>query len=139
MAASTVNAVTFTGMPEAAIPLAFCCVFLATSPKSNAAYKALNFAKHDVLTKPLGPVPLHLRNYDFTREKKKGEYGYKYPHDFPGHWVAQDYLPPELAGAVYYKPSDQGHEARIAERMAQLRAAKKDTDNQKPEKRKPQK
>lgn len=125
VAASTIQAVTFTGMPEAEIPLAFCCVFLATCPKSNAAYKALRAAQHDVQTKPLGPVPLHLRNYDYTREKQKGKDSYKYPHDFPGHWVDQEYLPPELEGTVYYNPTDLGHEARIAERLQKLREARK--------------
>lgn len=136
VAASTVDAVAFTGMPEARIPLSSCIVFLATSPKSNAAYKAMKAALHDVRTKPLGQVPLHLRNYDFTKEKEKGRDTYKYPHNFPGNWVKQEYLPPEIKGAVYYTPSDQGYEAKVAERLDRLRRAggkkpvKKDVDGE---------
>ena len=125
VAASTVAAVTFTGMPEAKIPLASCCVFLATCPKSNSAYKALHAAERDVQTKPLGPVPLHLRNYDYTKEKQGDEDAYKYPHDYEGNWVDQEYLPPGLEGSVYYRPTKNGHEARIAERVAKLRDARK--------------
>lgn len=124
VAAATVDAVAFTGMPEAEIPLANCCVFLATSPKSNSAYMALHRAKKALREKPLGPVPLHLRNYDFTDEKQGDKDAYKYPHDFPGHWVDQEYLPPGLEGSVFYHPSDLGHEKRAAENIARLRAVR---------------
>ena len=123
VAAATVDAVNFTGMPECEIPLANCCVFLAMSPKSNAAYKALRRAQSDMREKPLGPVPLHLRNYDFTKEKQKDKDAYKYPHDYPGHWVDQEYMPPGLEGSTYYFPSDQGHEKRAAETLRKVREA----------------
>ncbi|MEW6202945.1 MAG: replication-associated recombination protein A [bacterium] len=120
VAASTVQAVEFVGMPEAQIPLAFCCVYLASCPKSNKAYLALKKAAEDVRTKPLEPVPLHLRNYDFTKEKSIKD-KYLYPHDFPGHFVEQEYFPPSLAGTVYYYPSDQGNETKILQRLNALR------------------
>jgi len=123
VAASVVRAVEFVGMPEARIPLAFCCVYLSTCPKSNAAYSALKLAEADVHDKPLGPVPLHLRNYDFTDEKESGD-EYKYPHDFPGHHTAADYFPEEMSGTVYYSPTDQGNEAAIARRLESWRAKK---------------
>jgi putative ATPase len=133
VAVATADAVAFVGMPEARIPLASCAVFLATCPKSNNAYKALGKAEADVLQKPLGPVPLHLRNYDFTKEKG-GEHRYKYPHDFPGHHVAQGYFPEEMEGTVYYEPSEEGNEPRIAQRLEQWRKFKmKGAKKKKPE------
>ncbi len=120
VAVATAEAVAYVGMPEARIPLASCCVFLATCPKSNKAYAALGKAEADVQKKPLGPVPLHLRNYDYTKEKEGG-HRYKYPHDFVGHHVEQEYLPENLSGSVYYTPSDEGNEARIAQRLYQWR------------------
>ncbi|MEW5947727.1 MAG: replication-associated recombination protein A [bacterium] len=113
-------AVEYVGMPEAEIPLAFCCVFLASCPKSNAAYRALKSAKKDVLEKPLEAVPLHLRNYDFTKEKTSAD-SYLYPHDFPGHFVEQEYFPPGLEGAVYYVPTDMGSESAIRQRLESIR------------------
>ncbi|HOC92035.1 MAG TPA: replication-associated recombination protein A [bacterium] len=123
VAASAVRAVEFVGMPEARIPLAFCCVYLATCPKSNAAYSALKLAEADVRDKPLGPVPLHLRNYDFSAEKESGD-EYKYPHDFPGHHIDADYFPEEMSGTVYYRPTEQGNEAAISRRLDAWRAKK---------------
>jgi len=123
VAVATAEAVAYVGMPEARIPLASCCVFLATCPKSNNAYVALGKAEADVLEKPLGPVPLHLRNYDFTKEKG-GAHGYKYPHDFAGHHVEQEYFPENLSGTIYYNPSDEGNEARIAQRLEYWRKHK---------------
>jgi putative ATPase len=124
IAVATSEAVAYVGMPEARIPLASCCVFLATCPKSNEAYKALGRAESDVMEKPLGPVPLHLRNYDFTKEKSGG-HKYKYPHDFPGHFLDENYFPEDLAGTVYYHPSEEGNEPRIAQRLESWRKNKK--------------
>jgi len=119
VAVATADAVAFVGMPEAEIPLASCCTFLATCPKSNEAYMALTRAKKDVHEKPLGPVPLHLRNFDFTKEKDKdSKHEYKYPHFFPGHFTPQQYFPDSLEGSTYFFPSDQGNEQRIAQRLA---------------------
>ncbi|HOX29421.1 MAG TPA: replication-associated recombination protein A, partial [bacterium] len=123
VAVATAEAVAYVGMPEARIPLASCCVFLATCPKSNAAYVALGRAQSDITEKRLDPVPLHLRNYDFTREKNS-DHKYKYPHDFPGRFIDQDYLPDNLKGTIYYTPSDQGNEAKIAARLEMWRKIK---------------
>jgi putative ATPase len=138
VATSTADAVAFVGMPEARIPLASCCVYLSTCPKSNNAYTALNSAKKDVLEKPLGPVPLHLRNYDFTKEKGD-TVKYKYPHDFPGHFTEQEYFPENLSGTIYYHPSENGQEAKIAQRLEEWRRLAPGKKTERPKKKKPEK
>ena len=118
VAVAAQQAVHFIGLPEGRIPLAEATVYLATSPKSNAAYMALERALDDVRGLPHEPVPLHLRNA-VTGLMRGMDYGsgYKYSHDYEGHFEAQEYLPPELSGRRYYEPSDQGSEAAIAERL----------------------
>ena len=118
VAVAAQQAVHFVGLPEGRIPLAEATVYLATSPKSNAAYMALERALDDVRGRPQEPVPLHLRNAvtGLMRGMGYGS-GYKYSHDYEGHFEAQEYLPPELSDRRYYEPSDQGSEAAIAERM----------------------
>ncbi len=118
VAVAAQQAVHFIGLPEGRIPLAEATVYLATSPKSNAAYLALERALDDVRSRPHEPVPLHLRNAvtGLTRGMGYGA-GYKYSHDYEGHFEAQEYLPPELSDRKYYEPSDQGSEAAIAERL----------------------
>jgi putative ATPase len=105
-------------MPEGRIPLAEATVFLATAPKSNTAYMALERAAADVRGKPNEPVPLHLRNAvtGLMRDMEYGK-GYRYSHDYEGHFVEQEYLPPGLKGARYYFPAAQGREREIEERM----------------------
>jgi putative ATPase len=106
------------GMPEARIPLAECLIYLATSPKSNAAYLAIDAALRKVREGGNVPVPLHLRNAP-TQLMKKLDYGlgYKYPHDFPGNFTEQPYLPEELKGARFYLPQQNAQEAKILERL----------------------
>ena len=118
VAVAAQQAVHFLGMPEARIPLAEATVYLATSPKSNAAYIALERALDDVRKKPNDPVPLHLRNA-VTGMMKAMDYGkgYRYSHDFPGHFVEQEYLPPALKGSRYYHPAEEGKEKEIRERL----------------------
>ena len=118
LAVAAQQAVHFLGMPEARIPLAEATVFLATAPKSNTAYVALERALDDVRGKPNDPVPLHLRNA-VTGMMKAMDYGkgYRYSHDFPGHFVEQEYLPPSLKDARYYFPAVQGKEREIEERL----------------------
>ena len=118
VAVAAQQAVHFVGLPEGRIPLAEATVYLATSPKSNAAYMALERALDDVRGRPHEPVPLHLRNAvtGLMRGMGYGS-GYKYSHDYEGHFEAQEYLPPELSDRRYYEPSDQGSEAAIAERL----------------------
>ena len=118
VAVAAQQAVHFIGLPEGRIPLAEATVYLATSPKSNAAYMGLERALEAVRNEPHEPVPLHLRNAvtDLMRGIGYGA-GYKYSHDYEGHFDPQEYLPPNLAGQSYYHPSDQGSEAAIAERL----------------------
>ena len=95
------------GLPEARIPLAEAVVLLATSPKSNASYMGINRAMADVKAGKAGPIPRQLQNkhYDGADAKVKGQF-YLYPHDYPGHWVEQQYLPDVLRGTVYYRPGE---------------------------------
>ncbi|MCY3691086.1 MAG: replication-associated recombination protein A [Chloroflexota bacterium] len=118
VAVAAQQAVHFIGLPEGRIPLAEATVYLATSPKSNAAYMALERAIDDVRNAPHEPVPLHLRNAvtGLMRGLGYGS-GYKYSHDYEGHFERQEYLPPGLSDRRYYQPSDQGSEAAIAERL----------------------
>ena len=91
------------GMPEARIPLGDAAVLMATSPKSNSGHIALDAALEDVRKGKTGDFPRHLQNVhadSFTMER---EQGYLYPHDYPGHWIKQQYLPDELVGTVYYE------------------------------------
>ena len=111
------------GMPEARITLAETTIYLATSPKSNSAYMAINealaFVEHDTTNRP---VPLHLRNAP-TKLMSEAGYakGYKYAHDFDGSFVEQEFLPESIAGRRFYKPNLQNStEAKIAERMERL-------------------
>ena len=111
------------GMPEARITLAETTIYLATSPKSNSAYMAINEAL-DFVNKDtnLRPVPLHLRNAvtDFMKEEGYGV-GYKYAHDFAGNFVEQEFLPESLKGTQFYHPNTENStEQRIAERIQQL-------------------
>ena len=124
MAMATVDAVRFIGMPEAVLPMSALCVFLSTAPKSNSALVAYGAARDAVAARGGLPVPLHLRDGHSAAGKALGHgTGYKYPHDFPGHYVAQHYLPDELVGTRFYEPSQSGHEKLIADRLVQLRKA----------------
>ena len=110
------------GMPEARITLAETTIYLATSPKSNSAYMAINDALELVRQTGNLPVPLHLRNAPTKLMKQLG-YGdnYKYAHDYAGHFAEQEFLPESLSGTKFYEPDTQNAaEAKIAERMAQL-------------------
>ena len=91
-------------MPEARIILAEAAVYVAKSPKSNASYLAINKALEDVKNKDTGEVPMHIRNAPAERNGKNLGYreGYKYPHDYPGHYVEQQYLPDKMLGTKYY-------------------------------------
>ena len=118
IAVAAQQAVHFLGMPEARIPLAEATVYLATAPKSNSAYMALEQALADVRQRAGEPVPLHLRNAVTGLMRNMG-YGkaYQYPHDHPGHFVEQDFLPPSLKDRRYYQPTEEGSEKEIVERL----------------------
>jgi putative ATPase len=118
LAVAAQQAVHFLGMPEARIPLAEATVYLATAPKSNSAYMALEQALYDVRKRAGEPVPLHLRNAVTGLMRNMG-YGkdYQYAHDHPGHFVEQDFLPPSLKDRRYYQPTEEGTEKEISKRM----------------------
>ncbi len=119
VAVSGSQAVERLGMPEARITLAQVTTYLASAPKSNAAYLAIDKAMADAQSKQLTPVPVHLRNAPVKGYKDLGHgKDYKYPHDFPDHWVKQQYMPDGDWSVPYYEPTDIGYEARIRERRA---------------------
>ena len=107
VANSAMQAVHMVGMPEARIILAEAAVYVATSKKSNASYNAINSALEDVKNKDTGTIPMHIRNAPVEGMKKEGYHvGYKYPHDYPGHYVEQQYLPDKMLGTKYYIPDE---------------------------------
>jgi putative ATPase len=115
LAVAAFQALEFVGLPEARLNLAEATVYLALAPKSNSAYKALGDATAELQASRPGKVPAHLQSATFRGERKLGiGVGYVYPHDQPGHWVPQNYLPEGLEGG-YYRPSDQGREPALAE------------------------
>ena len=118
VAVAAQQAVHFVGMPEGRIPLAEATVYLASAPKSSSAYAAIDAALEDVRSTRNDPVPLHLRNpvTALTREMGYGK-GYRYSHDYEGHFSAMENLPERLRGRRYYAPSDQGYEKEAAERL----------------------
>ena len=94
------------GLPEAKLPLAEACILLATAPKSNSVVMGIDRAWADVKAGKTGGVPRELQNVHADGTGFEREQGYKYPHDYPGHWVRQQYLPDELRGAKYYEYGD---------------------------------
>ena len=107
VATSAMQAVTMVGMPEARIILAEATVYVATSKKSNAAYLGIDKALADVANKDTGTIPMHIRNAPAEGMSKEGYgIGYKYPHDYPKHWVEQQYLPDKMLGTKYYIKDD---------------------------------
>jgi len=109
------QAVSVIGMPEGRIPLAEAVVYLASAPKSNAAYLAVDQALGEIASGRVMSVPIHLKDAHYSGAKRMGRgKGYLYPHDFPGHYVSQDYLPEDR---LFYQPSEEGQEAAIAERL----------------------
>lgn len=112
------DAYEFLGSPEGELALAHAAIYLATAPKSNSVYKAMNKALEDIESGLTPPVPLHLRNAPTKLMKELG-YGkdYKYAHSFPGHIVKQEHLPPPLDKRQYYIPTEQGKEAEIKRRL----------------------
>ena len=107
VATSAMQAVTMVGMPEARIILVEATVYVATSKKSNAAYLGIDKALADVANKDTGTIPMHIRNAPAEGMSKEGYgVGYKYPHDYPNHWVEQQYLPDKMLGTKYYIKDD---------------------------------
>ncbi|MHB8929176.1 MAG: replication-associated recombination protein A [Melioribacteraceae bacterium] len=121
LAEAAFSAVHKIGMPEARIILSQCATYLASSPKSNSAYMAIDTALSDVRHNPQYQVPLNLRNAP-TKLMKDLNYGkeYKYPHSFSNNFIAENYLPEELKDKQYYLPSENGNEKTIKERLKNL-------------------
>ena len=121
LAQTAFNSAQVLGMPEARIILAQAAIYVACSPKSNAAYLAVNAAGEEVKSGTERPVPMHLRDGSKDGEALGHGKGYKYPHDFDGHYVRQEYMPDPK---VFYEPSDQGFEIEIGKRLKRLRDGK---------------
>ena len=103
IATSAMQAVNMIGMPEARIILAEAAVYVANCKKSNATYLGINKALEDVANQDTGEIPMHIRNAPIEKMRELGyNEGYKYPHDYPGHWVEQQYLPDKMLGIKYY-------------------------------------
>lgn len=138
VAMAAADAVTFIGMPEGRIPLAQAVVHVASAPKSNAAYLAINAAVSDVRAGKVGTIPTHLRDTHYPGAKDLGHgVGYEYAHDAPHAIGRQEYLPDALAGADYYHPTDRGFERTIRERLGRIDAVRgrnvSDTTDPRPE------
>ncbi len=128
---SAMEAFRFVGLPEGALALAQAAVYLATAPKSNALYVAYQGVEKDVRELGTMPVPLHIRNAPTSLMKELG-YGkdYKYPHDYADHFIEEEYLPENLKGRIYYRPTEQGVEREIKKRLDFWRKRKQ--EKQKP-------
>ena len=126
LSVSVAEAVEKLGWPEARIPLSQAVIYVATAPKSNSAIATIDKAIHDIEKDGKSfPVPVHLKDSHYRDASKYGfGKGYKYPHEFPGHYVEQNYLPDELKGRIYYEPDGQGKEAEIKERLEKIRRKK---------------
>ncbi|MFL5430261.1 MAG: replication-associated recombination protein A [Myxococcales bacterium] len=126
VAVDALRAFELVGLPEGVLPMTQAAAFLASCPKSNSTLKAYSSARQAVLEKGALPVPLKLRNAPTPLMKSMGYAGgYKYPHNFEGNYVPEQYLPDELRGLRFYEPSENGEEARIKERLEALDAQRK--------------
>jgi putative ATPase len=118
VATAAAHAVEYVGLPEAQIPLAQATIYVATAPKSNASYLGISRAMEDVRNRVVPLVPNHLRDANYPGAKNLGHgEGYVYPHDHPGHFVPQEYLPKGTTSRRYYEPTEQGYEKRVKARM----------------------
>ena len=122
---SCVDAALMLGMPEARIPLGDAAVLMATSPKSNTGHTALDAALADVQKGKVGDFPRHLQNVHADTYTQERQQGYKYPHDYPGNWVQQQYLPDELLGTTYYAYGNNKLEQAAKQYWENIKGAKK--------------
>jgi putative ATPase len=122
VAMDAMEAYRFLGAPEGELALAQAAVYLATAPKSNSIYRAYGDVQAAVASAGSLPVPLHIRNAPTALMKDLGYgRGYQYAHDFKEAYAPQDYLPEELKGRVFYRPSDRGYEKTVKERLDRWR------------------
>lgn len=140
VAVAAKQAVEFVGLPEAEFALSQAALYLATAPKSNAVYQAMNKVKKEIQETQALPVPLHIRNAPTPLMEKLG-YGkdYRYPHDFPGHFVKENYLPEGVKTRKYYNPGDLGFEQEIKKRMQNLEQKKQQVSKNSPSQNKKRK
>ena len=117
-AVAAAQALEMVGLPEARLSLAQAIIAVCESPKSNSVVMALDQSVADAEKGGFGPMPAYLRDTHYSGNERVGAKGeqYKYPHDYPGHYVQQEYMPPEVRGRRYYIPSDQGQELKLRER-----------------------
>ncbi len=120
VAVACAQAVERVGMPEAQIILANAAIYVASAPKSNAVVNAITNATEIVRTKKIGAVPPHLRDAHYKGSQDLGHVGYLYPHEYPGNYVKQQYLPDEIKDMKFYFPSQNGYEKTICERLKNL-------------------
>ena len=133
LANTALQAAEFVGLPEARIPLAQAVTYIACSPKSNAAYMGIAAAEQDVREGRTLQVPDHLKDANYPGAKRLGRgAGYKYAHDYEGHFVDQEYMPSDK---IYYEPSEEGYEKEIKKRLDEWRKGKKkDSPESRPQK-----
>lgn len=123
---AAVDTALMVGMPEARIPLANAVVLVCNSPKSNSAYLAYDMAAADIRAGNSGPIPRQLQNKHFDGEdnQNKGQF-YKYPHDYPNHWTAQQYLPDKIKNKTYYTPGENKNEQAASEYWTKIKKSSK--------------
>jgi len=125
VAVAAMDAAHYVGWPEARIPIAMAAVYLATAPKSNAAYTGIDEALADVHSKNFSGVPAHLRDAHYNGAKHFGHgVEYLYPHSFTGGWVNQQYLPEELKNSRYYRPTGRGYEEKVEKYLDNIKQKK---------------
>jgi putative ATPase len=121
VATACAQAVERVGMPEAQIILAHAAIYVACAPKSNSIVNAIYAADAAVKNEDTGQVPVYLRDAHYGGAQKLGHTGYKYAHDYPNHYVEQQYLPDNMAGRCFYEPSDNGYETNIKEYFRKIK------------------
>ncbi len=132
VAVSAAQAVQFIGMPECQIILAQAVTYLSCAPKSNACYMGIEKAMEDVCHVQIKSIPGYLKDCHYSGAKAlENGFHYQYPHDFPGHYVQQQYLPDELADKIYYEPTENGVEKRIKESLKRLGKGRETNGNTK--------
>jgi len=123
VATAAFQAIQEIGLPEGRVPLAQAAIYVACAPKSNAVYRAIDEAMQEVETRPIQEIPMPLRDAHYPGAKRLGYgEGYLYPHDEPGHFAPQPHIPEER---IFYRPSDQGDEARVRDRLAAWRKSRR--------------
>src|SRR5205814_9196841 len=122
VAVAAAQALELIGLPEAQIPMTEAAIYIATAPESNAVVKAIGRAQADLRDRPHGAVPAHLRDTSYPGAARLGHgRGYVYPHDFPGNYVPQQYVPDGAVSRPYFEPGENGAEREIGERLRRWR------------------